>query len=388
MRRRLLFTTPELSYPAVSGPTLRIETSIKALAQVHELFLISQIPRASLGEEGHAFYSRYAARVDYNETRNIHYFLEYVDQLKIEIIWFGYGNISFELMFMLKKLRPHVKMVCDTDSVWSRFVLRELEFVTDPMRRTQIEYQGYMKEYEEKAWVDLLDATTAVSEFDADYYRSLAKEPERVHVFSNVIDADSYSVRHAKPPGFRSPSIYLAGTFWPGSPMERAARWVVDEVLPILKQSFPALHLYILGRDSDKVVGDLRRGDIEVLGKVPIVLPWLHNVDVTLVPLFFESGTRFKILEAGICAAPVVSTTLGAEGLPVEHGKHLLIADTAATFASAVAQLLTDRELAGRLARELHAVVDRDFTVKRLVREARAIDAFLFPQSTFLNLLS
>ena len=82
---------------------------------------------------------------------------------------------------------------------------------------------------------------------------------------------------------------------------------------------------------------------------MPDVVPYLRGAHALLVPLEAGGGTRLKILEAFACQTPVVSTTLGAEGLDVEHGRHLLLADDAPTFADAVLSLVGDPGFAERL---------------------------------------
>ena len=79
------------------------------------------------------------------------------------------------------------------------------------------------------------------------------------------------------------------------------------------------------------------------------------------MPLRAGGGTRLKILEAMALGRPVVSTPLGCEGLAVENGKHLLVANDAENFAAAVARLLTDRALAACLTREARALVEKDY---------------------------
>ncbi len=90
------------------------------------------------------------------------------------------------------------------------------------------------------------------------------------------------------------------------------------------------------------VAGDPR---IELSGPVEDAVAELARAQVAVVPLLAGSGTRFKILEAWAAALPVVSTTIGAEGLPVRDGEHMLLADTAAAFAEAVSRLLACKEL-------------------------------------------
>lgn len=405
---RVLFTTPILERPAAGGPQLRIENSIKALSRVCELDIISGSPLTvgDAGKETREFYRNYCHEfcslpsltrpVSSNRylrklqriarplwrlyqsdlARDATFILDHIDRRNTDVVWFGYGNISYPLIKCIKKLRPGLKVVCDTDSVWSRFLLRELPYVTGP-RREQILKSGREKEAEERAWVNLCDVTTAVSEVDAEYYRGLAMDSKRVHLFSNVIDPSAYLDVPPPAKNVRNPSIYLAGTFWPASPMENAARWVIKEVLPLVCQQVPEVHFFIVGKDSDRVLGDITDPRITVTGRLTSVLPYLCHVDVALVPLKFESGTRFKILEAGACKIPLVSTTLGAEGIPVIDGEHILIADKPEEFANAILRLLNNKELTNRLALNCHNLVNEHFSVKFLADEAKQILEYL-----------
>lgn len=398
---RVLFTTPILEHPPAGGPQLRIENSIKALSKVCELDVVHRAYILSADTEAtDAFYRQYAREYvtifsrpsswwrrqclrvinrfyDTTSWRHAEYILGHVARHNIDVIWFGYGNISYPLIKRIKHKRPEIKVVCDTDSVWSRFVLRELPYAKG-LRKLRILRSGLKKIAEEKAWVELCNVTAAVSEVDADYYRGLAKDVAKIHVFSNVIDVASYKASVAPPAGFNSPSIYLAGSFGHyHSPMDMAARWVLEEVLPIVWHTHPNLHFYIVGRNSDQAFGHLNGSNITVTGRLESVLPYLKNTNIALVPLKFESGTRFKILEAGTCKVPLVSTTLGAEGIPVKDREHILIADTPQEFASAIIQLLDDEQLAGSLAQNCHDLVTRQYSVEALAEEARNILEYL-----------
>lgn len=397
---KILFTTPILEHPAAGGPQLRIENSIKALSRLRELHVLS---RASLemmgGTQALAFYRGHCRHFDFSPVARrlstnrylrklqriadsitnwaVHsdaqYILDYVRQHGIRCIWFGYGNISYSLIRNIKLSRPDLKVVCDTDSVWSRFILRELPYATG-LRRLIIERTGGRKQSEERSWVNLCDVTTAVSEIDARYYREIARDPSRIHVFSNVIDISTYEVRPPPPEDFQKPCVYLAGTFGHyHSPMDTSARWVLDEVLPRLRAQIPNVHFYIVGTNSDRTLGHRRGPNVTVTGKLPSVLPYLCNADVALVPLKFESGTRFKILEAGACGVPLVSTTLGAEGIPVTSGKDILLADDPDDFAAAVVKLIQNRPFADAIARNCNDLIRRHYSVDALAEQAQNI---------------
>ncbi|GEM_PF-576782 len=426
-KKKILFTTPVLEHPPAGGPQLRIENSVKALSKVSELHLISRVSRRNIGGmESESFYKSNCHNFIYspsarqiqiglfgklmsyrfdiknkkvNRIINIpfkiidrvikkiinydhadtsiendaEFIKQYVLQNRIDILWFGYGNISYQLMKSLKEMIPDIKMVCDTDSVWSRFVLRELPYEKDPARRDRIERDGRLKEQEESKWVEFCDVTTAVSEVDAHYYRGLTRNPSKIMLFSNVIDLESYKKIENKPIGLQNPSIYLAGSFGPKSPMDKAARWFLADIYPIIKKEVPNIHFYIIGTGSKETLNDITDRSITVLGKVASVLPYLQHIDVSIVPLQFESGTRFKIMEAAACKKPIVSTTLGAEGIPVKNGRHLLIADTPQSFAEAVIKLLKNDLLSKKIANECHKLISQSYSIKSLTLEALSI---------------
>ncbi len=398
---KILFTTPILEHPAAGGPQLRIENSILALNKVSELFVVSRVDKNTLGgNEAEQFFKQHCCEFVYfpsidgllknrylrvmqrliNKlflTDDADFILDFVDRNKIDVVWFGYGNISYDLIKNIKVKRPKIKVVCDTDSVWSRFVLRELPYEDDPGRKKKIEQSGKLKEDEEKEWINLCDITTAVSEVDAQYYRNIASDPSRVKLFSNVINLDTYSKCFLPPDDFKTPCIYLAGTFGPKSPMDKAARWVISEVLPIIREKIPNIHFYIVGRDSDTTLRDIPDFDITITGKLVSVLPYLCNVNVSIVPLAFESGTRFKILEAAACRIPVVSTTLGAEGIPVSNCVHAIIADDAESFASGICKIIQDKDFGARLAENSWQLIRKNYSIETLILEAEDILNFL-----------
>jgi glycosyltransferase involved in cell wall biosynthesis len=432
--RAVVFTTPVLQHPPIGGPALRIENSILALARISQVHLHCRVDWLSMGGlTGFKFYKRnvasfsigaehtrfrsllsrlacgqqvllsrwagslpvkllnWAARRFFylfyrlvNRTNEAQEIINIAKRNKAKIVWFGYGNISYNLMKKVKELDASLLLVCDTDSVWSRFVLRELEVETDPVRRAKIQSEGRQKQREEAEWMKFCDVTTAVSEVDASYYELLNMRSRKVMLFRNVINVNTYKKVNAIP-GFKSPSMFLAGSFWEKSPMEYAARWFLDSVLPDILNAFPEVHLYIAGNGSDQVLADVHHPSVSVLGRVESVLPYLCNANVALVPLFFESGTRYKILEAGACGIAVVSTTLGAEGIDVAPGKNILIADEPSEFASAVINVLSDEELQRSLGTELQKEILEKFSISALATEGEAILQHLYEVSSIAN---
>ena len=175
-----------------------------------------------------------------------------------------------------------------------------------------------------------------------------------IRVVPNTVDVESFrSVVRAPATDDQDapPSLLFTGNFG-YLPNVESALCLAGEVLPLLRRSVPACRLVLCGRDPPEVLLVLARRDpgIIVTGEVPDVRPWLGGCDVVVVPLRHGGGTRLKILEALAAACPVVSTAKGAEGLEVEHGRDLLLAETPAAIGDAVLWCLADRAAAAAMA--------------------------------------
>jgi polysaccharide biosynthesis protein PslH len=133
-------------------------------------------------------------------------------------------------------------------------------------------------------------------------------------------------------------------------PNEDAMAHFCRDILPLIREQEPNVRLSIVGRAPTPLVRALASESIDVTGTVDDVRPYMRNSAVYVVPLRIGGGTRLKIFEAMAMGKAVVSTTVGAEGLPVVDGEHALIADEPAAFADAVVSLL--RNAARRTALE------------------------------------
>jgi glycosyltransferase involved in cell wall biosynthesis len=162
-----------------------------------------------------------------------------------------------------------------------------------------------------------------------------------------------------------------------------AMQYFVQEIWPLIRQEQPTSKLLIVGGDPAPEVWDLQQHPgVTVVGAVPDVRPYLAASTVAIVPLRLGAGTRLKILEALAAGRPVVSTTVGAEGLDLLPEHDLLLADTPATFAAAVLELFARPQTAQTLAAQGQATVRDRYswshiaaTFSSLLRESLAAHA-------------
>jgi glycosyltransferase involved in cell wall biosynthesis len=156
-------------------------------------------------------------------------------------------------------------------------------------------------------------------------------------------------------------------------PNADAVTWFVDAVLPRLQAAAPGAELVVIGRHSELLGGISARPGVRCTGFVPDLAAALAEVDAIVAPLRVGGGTRFKILEGFAHELPVVSTTLGAEGIDAVDGRHLLLRDDAPGFADALVRLARDPQLRSRLVDEASRLYQERYTWERGVAAVRSL---------------
>jgi glycosyltransferase involved in cell wall biosynthesis len=187
----------------------------------------------------------------------------------------------------------------------------------------------------------------AVSDVDAATMRS-TYAVSRIAAVPTGVDIDYFS-----PEGEQKRTadlVFLGSMDW--MPNIDGVEWFVNEILPLIRKKHPECSLAIVGRTPDAGIQQLAQKDnrIRITGTVPDVRPYLWEAAVSIVPLRIGGGTRLKIYEAMAAKIPVVSTTVGAEGLDVCDGENIYIADLPAAFADRCLELLEDKERRCRMA--------------------------------------
>jgi glycosyltransferase involved in cell wall biosynthesis len=209
-----------------------------------------------------------------------------------------------------------------------------------PLHRAYFGLQYRRMRRTEQALCAAFDGVIAVSESDADELRS-KYELANVESIPTGVNTEFFQPTSAIR---RVPKhlLFLGAMDW--MPNADGVRWFVKEVLPLVRRHEPEAHLTIVGRDPIASVLALHdpEGGVVVTGTVPDVRPHLEKSSVFVVPLRIGGGTRLKLFEALATGIATVSTSIGAEGLPLADGDHLRIADTPSAMADAIVELLRD----------------------------------------------
>ncbi len=181
----------------------------------------------------------------------------------------------------------------------------------------------------------------AVSEADRQTMSSMV-DPSRISVVPTGVDLSKFQYDPDLRPS--APLVVFTGSMdW--APNVDGVEFFCKEIWPLVLAKIPAARFRIVGRDPRPRVMKLASASVEVTGSVPSIISHLQEAAVFVVPLRIGGGTRIKIYEGMAMGKATVSTTIGAEGLDVQHGRDIFLEDTPAGFAGAILTLLQNEDV-------------------------------------------
>ncbi len=255
----------------------------------------------------------------------------------------------------LSVLRPFADRVwLDLHNVESILATRHARHASPP---AALGIRRFARAYEslERSLLPAFDLVLAPSSSDAAAVARLAPD-SRTLVFPNTIPEHTGVAR------VEQNIIAFSGNLaYP--PNADAVAYFSGEIWPLLRSQWPSLQFHVIGRNPGAVARFIRPAAYTFAsGPVDDAVLELSRAQAVVVPLRMGSGTRVKILEAWAAGAPVVSTSLGAEGLGAIPGRHLLIADSPSDFAAAVSRLLASPALRAQIGLAGRAFYEQHFT--------------------------
>jgi glycosyltransferase involved in cell wall biosynthesis len=374
---RLLWLSHVLPYPPVSGALQRAHHLLAAAAARHEVTLLSFAQRRLLGTDAAVAAARGALAALCREVvvhedpgeASAAAFLARVARAGLSASPFAahrFASAAFAADLRRLAARTAVDLVhvdyiglapylaevpglpfaLDHHNVESHLMARRAGLERNPLRRLYLSQEAAKIARLERRWAPRAAANLVCSALDAERLRGAAPGARTV-VCPNGTDP-AYFRRGGTPP---EPGhlLFVGGLTW--QPNLSAVRWFLREVWPGLVRARPQLVFTVVGAEPP---ADLRRAAgrdprVRLTGHVPDVRPYLERAEVFVCPILDGGGTRLKVLDALAMGTPIVSTTLGCEGLDLEPERHFLAGDTPEAFAAQTARLLEDPGLRARL---------------------------------------
>jgi sugar transferase (PEP-CTERM/EpsH1 system associated) len=254
-------------------------------------------------------------------------------------------NIEYSIMEQIARARP----------AWTSRIAGRLDALK-------------LRRFEQRCWRSF-DAIAAVSTEEESVVQRWVPGGSTA-VIPNGVDTAFYE------PSGRAPApgaLIITGTvgYYPNLD---GIRWFLRDIFPLVKQEHPEATLHVVGQLNEYAEKAIGRPDSVVLtGRVPDVRPYVMQSQVFVVPLRIGGGTRLKVLEAMAQGIPIVSTSIGCEGIEVEDGKHLLIADSPGEFAGAIDSLLRDPALRDRVCANARRLVVDSYDWESIARKLEGV---------------
>jgi sugar transferase (PEP-CTERM/EpsH1 system associated) len=376
---KILVITDMIPFPTMSGAPLRIYNLLSRIAKEHHIWLVAfvQNPDQAMGvaqlqnfcqavitvpfKPSHALsrpldFFRYLFRGIPPDLRAYHsdelskkiFKLASCQPFDLVQIEHSHMGLYLESLPLQGKKRT-VWMLHDID--WSKFG-RMVDLETKFTRKMRLWLHSLLIHLWLPGYAERFTSAITVSESDRQLL--LAANPDlNLEVVPNGVDTE-----FLRPLPFTnsSPSLIFVGDM-AYRPNIDAMIYFSQQILPHIKRAIPGVELWIVGKDPSHEVKQLHGNGIHITGRVEDVRPFYYQSSVCIVPLRAGGGTRLKILEAMAFTRPVVTTSIGCEGLDVIDGEHLFVADHPLEFADRTTRLLLDEVLRQNLVNHARQLV-------------------------------
>ena len=398
MRRSILFVAPYLPLPASFGGALRIYHLMRHIARDHQVSLlapgtrdqypyllelgktfdVTMVPaettarQPASGAKRMAQLRSFASGTSFTESGAYNPRMQAaMDRLfatrRIDLVQFEFPESA------LYRVPESVPTVFDAHNVEHDLLERVARSSASTAKRVFNQQEARKLRWLEPAIWERSTIGVATSERDAAIIRNLSSTP--VDVVPNGVDLEY--VRQIPATDSQAGHVTFTGAMR-HQPNADGVLWYATQVHPLVQEHIPDSHFTIAGADPPAPVRALHSPTISVTGSVDDVRPYLGAAQVAVVPLWSGGGTRLKILEAFAAGRPVVSTSIGAEGLDVKDGVHLLLADSPGAFANAVVRLSQDKDLSGRIVRQARDLVQKRYGWDRQAEQLVAVHNRVF----------
>lgn len=281
---------------------------------------------------------------------------------EFEFVYISFWHIAEYFIDLIKSQIPNSPVLIDTMDIHYLRELRQAELSNDK----SLLNKAQENKKRELALYSKTDCITTVTEADRLELRKYIKN-KPIFILTDV-----HNVRHNTPSFNERKDIMFVGNF-NHNPNEDAVLYFVKEIFPSIKKQLPEIKFYIVGNNPSEKIKALQSDDIIVTGWVADVKKYLDKCRIEVVPLRFGAGNKGKVGEALSNGLPIVTTTIGAEGMGIENKKHAFVSDDSKQFAEYVVELYNSEELWNKFSREGKKLVEQQYSSSLMRRRLEFI---------------
>ena len=377
---KILFVTTRIPYPPWEGHQIRTYNLLKRVCEKHEVKLVSFV--RSDEDPAHADHLRTICKsVDLIKIP--------ADQSKLKLLTTILAGVVTKTPFVVRKysapemeqklrqviaqdspdlihfdmlpLAQYIPLCGDTPTVLndhnveSLLVERRAEATSSIPEKVFFSNQApKLEQFESYASKNATEILVC-SQDDADILSKMA-DGKQMHIIANGVDIEQF-VPSADVQVDPNKIIFVGGMGW--FPNKDGMNFFIKEVMPLISEVIPASSLTVVGKSDGLEIPDQLKDKVSATGFVDDFRPLVHEAGVYILPLRVGSGTRLKLLEAMAMGKAIVSTRIGAEGVVLEDGENILMADSPQDIAAAVIKLMNDEQLRDRLGKAAHEQAEK-----------------------------
>lgn len=388
---KILIISMSFPYPPKSGGKLRVYNLIREISKYHEIYLISLIYKDELEyipkslkfckqvevvPVEHTRFSKITrglrifaslftktpVEVAAKESRSMQKKVNEIITNEFDIIQVEWLQMAHYLSFNRLKNIPLILVEHDVAYIPSQ---RRIQTVNKVLKYIARRESNKMKNYEQKMCQNF-DKILVMSEIDKNRLLMLNQNLD-IRVVPNGVDTENIQAKIKRED---ANSLLFIG--WMKHQANRdALNFFLNQIFPLISKAIPNTRLYVVGQHTPKNIVNLAKSNPNIIctGYVKDVRDYLYNCTTYICPLRISGGTRLKILEAMAAGIPVVSTSIGAEGLNVTADENILIADTPEEFAEMTIRFLHNPELREKIAHNARIFVEENYQWKEIAEK-------------------
>jgi glycosyltransferase involved in cell wall biosynthesis len=391
-KKKLLFVSARLPYPATEGHQIRTLGVLTELAKEYDIYLLSILRDGETVDLTNPLAERCKEIIGVSIPGGVINLLKagiksLLSELPLVVCKYVFPELELKFKEMQERINPDLihldllplaqlsktvsnnkPIILNEHNVESVLISQRLTSISSPFKKLIYWRESKLIEKFEARVCTQVDVVLACSDTDVNIIKKMGAKS--VHCIPNGVDVNQFKPNYDTLDNNRL--VFLGGMGW--YPNRLGMQWFVNDVLPIVTKKNPSIQLDLVGNPEPKIeipVSVLNH--VNIHGFVDDFRPIVNSAAIMIVPLHVGSGTRLKVVEAAALGKCMVSTAKGAEGVMLRDGKEIVFADSAEDFAQAILDVSNEDELILNIGRSARDIAEKIYDWNVIGKKLRKI---------------